>query len=124
MNDRRGEKLGWTLGLLGGTVWMFILAAYAFFAGDWPIGALAIGAALCVVGMVVILAPWKHPTTQFWKLFLPPVAVIILAAGILMAWAGHSLSALEWAPALLVSVFVWLLTGIGSRRWQDENVRK
>jgi len=124
MNDRRGEKLGWTLGLLGGTAWMFIFAALAFFAGDWPIGALVLGVGLCVVGMVIKLAPWKHPATPFWKLFLPPVAVIILTAGILMEWAGHKLSALEWAPALLVGVFLFLLTGIGSRRWQDETVRK
>jgi hypothetical protein len=121
MNDRRGEKLGWTLGLLGGTAWMFILAAWAFFAGDWRIGAFALGAGLCVVGLVAQLAPWKHPTTRFWKLFLPPVAVMILAAGVLMVWAGRGLSTLEWAPALLVGVFVWFLTGIGWRRWDDGN---
>jgi len=124
MNDRRGEKLGWTLGLLGGTAWMFILAAYAFFAGDWRIGALALGAGLCVVEFVIQLAPWKHPGTQYWKLFLPPVAVMILAAGVLMVWAGHGLSPLEWAPALLVGVFMCLATGIGWRRWEDGNVGK
>ena len=94
MNDRRGEKLGWTLGMLGSTAWMFILAPCAFFAGEWRIGAFALAAGLCVVVLVIQLAPWKHPTTRFWKLLLPPVAVMILAAGILMVWAGHGHSPL------------------------------
>jgi hypothetical protein len=110
--------------MLGGTAWMFILATYAFFAGEWRIGASALGAGLCVVGLVIELAPWKHPTTQFWKLFLPPVAVMILAAGVSILWAGQSLSPLDWAPALLVGFFMCLFTGIGRRRWEDGNAGK
>jgi len=121
MKDRRGEKLGWTLGLLGGTAWMFILAACEFFAGDWRVGAFALGAGLCVVGLVIQLAPWKHPTTRFWKLFLPPVAVIILAASVLVIWAG-GLPPSEWAlDLLLVFVLPLLLHGIAWHRWEDGN---
>jgi len=119
MNDRRGEKLGWTLGLLGSTAWMFIFAAMAFFAGDWPIGALVLGVGLCVVSMVFGLAPWKHPATPFWKLFLPPVAVIIFTAIVLMEWAGHKRT-LELAISLVAGgFFIPMSTGLGSRRWQD-----
>jgi len=127
MRDRRGEKLGWTLGMLGGTAWMFIVAACALFAGEWRIGAFALAAGLCVVGLVTYLAPWKHPTTRFWKLFLPPIAVIILAASILMTWAGHVLPPSEtWRNVLFLFVVLWpmLLPSVGRRRWDDGKVGK
>ncbi len=119
MNDRGKEKLGWTFGLLGGTVWMFILAAVAFFAGEWRVGAFALAAGLCAVGLVIHLAPWKHPTTRFWKLYLPPVAVMILAASVLVFWAGHGLGPSEWVPGLLIGLWPLLLPAIGWRRWAD-----
>ncbi len=127
MKNRGGEKLGWTGGMLGGTIWMFILAAYAFFAGEWRIGASVLVAALCVVGLVIQLAPWKHPATRFWKLFLPPVAAMVLAASVLMTWAGHGLPPSEtWTTLLFLLVAFWplLLPKIGGRRWEDGNAGK
>ena len=53
--------------MLGGTVWMFILAAWAFFAGEWRIGAVALAAGLSVVSLVFHLAPWKHPSMRLWS---------------------------------------------------------
>jgi hypothetical protein len=121
MNDRRGEKLGWTVGMLGGTAWMFILAPCAFFAGEWRIGGFALAAGFCVVGLVIHLAPWKHPSTRLWKLFLPPVGVMILTASVLAIWVRHGLPPSEWAPGLLVGLLALLLPGIGWRRWEDGN---
>lgn len=124
MKNRRGEKLGWTLGLLGGTVWMFICAAYGLFGGNWRFGAIALGGGFCVVGLVIQLAPWRHPTTQLWKLFLPPMAVMILTAGVLIIWWGHGLSPLDWAPGLLCIFFPLLIPDIRERRWEDGNADK
>jgi hypothetical protein len=113
--------------MLGGTAWMFILAACALFAGEWRIGAFASAAGFCVVGLVIQLAPWKHPATRFWKLYLPPVAVMILAASVLVTWAGHGLFPSEkWTDVLLVFFVLWplLLPSIGGRRWEDGNAGK
>jgi hypothetical protein len=124
MKNRRGEKLGWTGGLLGGTVWMFIFAAYGFLGGDWRFGAVALGGGLCVVGLVIHLAPWKHPTTRYWKLFLPPVAVMILTAGVIVICWGHGLSPLNWVPALLCIFIPLLVPDIRGKRWEDGNAGK
>ncbi len=124
---RRGEKLGWTGGMLGGTAWMFLLAAFAFLAGEWRIGASVLALGLSVVGLVIHLAPWRHPATRFWKLFLPPVAVMILAVSVLVTWAGHGLSPSEtWTTLCFLLVPFWplLLPQIGGRRWEDGNAGK
>ena len=123
MKNRRGEKLGWTLGLLGGTVWMFIFAAYGLFGGNWRFGAIALGGGFCVVGMVIQLAPWKRPTTRYWKLYLPPVVVMILTAAVLVIWWGHGLSTLNWVPGLII-FFPLLVPDIRGRRWEDGNAGK
>jgi hypothetical protein len=124
MNNRRGEKLGWTLGLLGGTIWMFIMAAYGLFGGNWRFGAIALAGGLCVVGLVFHLAPWKHPTTQYWKLYLPPVAVMILTAAVLVIGFGPGLSHINWLPGFLCCFLPLLVPNIRGRRWQDGNASK
>ena len=124
MKNRRGEKLGWTFGLLGGTVWMFVLAASGLFGGNWRFGVVALVGGCCVVGLVIRLAPWKHPTTQFWKLFVPPLALMILTAGVLLSGWGHGLSLVDWTPGLLLIVFPLLIPDIRARRWEDGDACK
>lgn len=121
MKNRRGEKLGWIFGLLGGTVWMFVLAAYGLFGGNWRFGAIALGGGLLVVGLLIQLAPWKNPTTRYWKLFLPPIEVMILTAGVLITCWGHGLSTLNWIPIFLCIFLPFAVSDIRSRRWEDGN---
>ena len=103
---------------------MFILAAWALFAGEWRFGAFALAAGLCVVGLVIQLAPWKHPSTRLWKLVLPPATVMILAATILVIWSGHGLPPSDWMPGLFVGLLPLLIPAIGWRRWEDGNAGK
>lgn len=121
MDARRGEKLGWTLGWLGSSIWL-LLAALGFFAGgQWIYGLCALGFYLMVIASMVHLAPWKHPRTRLWRLALPGFAVIVFAASLFISLEnrqGSRWDDLRHLGAMFISVLLMGLT-MGRRRWGD-----
>lgn len=124
-DDRRGERLGWTLGWMGGFLWVAVLAAVTLARGR-P-GAAAAGLALLAAGMalVVLLGPWRHPATPYWKLMLPIYAVFFAA----VAWAVWVFAAAwrrdlgGWNAFLVLPILLPFGT-IGRRRWRDHEPRE
>jgi hypothetical protein len=120
MVSRLGEMLGWTLGWIGGFLWVAALALVLLLHGRVGEGAIGLSISIAAVVAIVTLAPWRHPTTPAWKLMLP----LYLVEGIAVAWAvgcWHGSSGLEpswWWLASAVPLLMPLATA-GGRRWTD-----
>lgn len=113
---RTGEKMGWTGGLFGGFAWLLALAAVRFAQGH-PVQAV-IGALLFTLGMalVILLAPWRHPTTRYFLLLLPIYAVFLCG----VAWTIWTFGGFEQGGIQVWNLF-WIvpcLTPLGSIGWQ------
>ncbi len=116
--SRRGEKAGWIGGGVGMFLWILTLAAMRFYQGAVLQAALAV--LLFTLGLVllVMLTPWRYPSTPYYKLLLPLFAVFFVG----VAWAAWSLSELEpgalrpwhffWTLPCLLPLFI-----LGRRTW-------
>lgn len=94
-SNQRGPRLGWTLGGLGGFLWIPLLGVVRAVQGD------VVGLVVCLllfglgVAYLVVLAPWKHPDTPFWKLYSGLVVIMLAAAAVLLY---------RWVPDLEPSI--------------------
>ena len=68
---RTGEKVGWTGGWLGGFLWLLILSALRLVQGRAIEGLTGVGLFVLAVGAVLLIAPWRHPSTRYWNLMVP-----------------------------------------------------
>lgn len=120
MDDpRRGQRLGWYGGLLGGSLWMVAPVVAGFASGHAWFGSVALVAAVAVVAMVFALAPWRHPAVRFWKLILPIVAVqLVVALGtaaVLEPYKpGHLRVVFQFSVLILTPMLV-----VGRQCWVD-----
>lgn len=120
MTRRRGEKIGWTFGWFGGFLWVGILAVVFLAREKWLAGIL--GLALLGVALIVltVFAPWRRPTTPYWKLMLPLYAVL----GVSIVWAvqafgGMKTSGLRWWNLLWLWTLLIPLGTAGRKCWRD-----
>ncbi len=120
MNNRRSEKLGWTLGWLGGFIWVAALSSLFFWQGRWLQGAS--GALLIIAAIAVIhqFAPWRWPKQPYWKLMLAPYSLFFIAiAWVIWAYGGLAAAGLD-AWSLLWLLPLLLPFGTLSRQtWAD-----
>jgi uncharacterized membrane protein YfcA len=120
MRNRRGEKLGWTLGGLGGSLWMIPVSILSFWSGRFVFGLVGLGLFALAVTSVVYLAPWRHPRVRCWRLLLPCCAVVALAGILLLGVEGSPyVRRLLWGQVPLMMVFASPLSPVGRLRWQD-----
>ncbi len=117
---RRGEKIGWTVGWLGGFLWLLILSGV--WLADGRVGVAVFGVVLFVgaVGCIVFLAPWHHPRTAYWKLMLPIYLLFFVAVAMTVAVMGRRTLGLSWWSVLWLLPILLPFATIGSKRW---NVR-
>lgn len=119
---RRGERLGWTWGWIGGFIWVAVLSLVFLVqrkVGPGLVGVLLTGAA---VGIVLFVAPWRYPKTPYWKLMLGPYGMFFLAiAWAVWAFGGHeSLDLNGWN-------LLWLIPALSpfgllsNKRWEDSS---
>ena len=120
MNQRKGERYGWTLGFLGGFMWLPILSCLWFVQGK-PLSAI-VGFGLFALAFVFIflLAPWRYPETRMWKLLVPIYSTLVLAVVLAFsAYGGTSEGDLSlWTLLCLTPAFTPFFT-LGGRRWID-----
>ncbi len=117
---RRGEKIGWTAGWLGGFAWVAILAAVFLFRHRPLQGAAGLGLAVLALFAVLRFAPWRHPDTPYWKLMLPVYAVLFLAvAWAVWAFGGWGAIGLEWWNLSGFLPLLMPLGAVGRRSWND-----
>lgn len=125
MTAEQGEKIGWLAGWIGGFLWVAILSGVFLAKGRWPQGVLGIVLVAVAWASVMLLVPWKHPDTAYWKLMLAPYACLIAA----VAWAFWSfdepMTLAAGSGALLTLLPVLLpLALLGKRRWSDRLPRQ
>ncbi len=122
-DERRSQRLGWTLGFGGGSIWMIgpVLGAFAF--GAYRLGLLSLAMLLLNLALIVYLSPWKHPNVPLWKLYFPIVAFQLV-------WASAVITMYEWyggqseglPPMTWLAVFLPLLI-FGRQRWDQSAAR-
>ncbi|MCX7830069.1 MAG: hypothetical protein N2445_03290, partial [Acidobacteria bacterium] len=83
MGNRKGEKLGWTLGWCGGFFWVLILSILFFFQSKIFEGIIGIAIVLMAISVIFFFAPWKKPSAKFWKLSMFPYSVFLIS----IVWA-------------------------------------
>jgi hypothetical protein len=120
MSSRRGAKIGWTGGWLGGLIWVAGLSMIFIYQQKWLQGFIGLFLACAAVICIIVLAPWRHPSTPYGKLMLGPYGVFF--ASVLWAvWAYGGIHAvgIDWWTLFW---FLPLLIPIGTvwkRRWSD-----
>lgn len=126
MTDRRGEKIGWTAGWMGGFIWVVVLSVVFIVQGRTLQGCLGLVLACIAVGCILALSPWQFPWTPFWKLMMVPYILFLASA----AWAIWSYgpavreSGLNWWNILwILPIFSPFIT-VGRRRWMDGDARQ
>ncbi|MFZ5765082.1 MAG: hypothetical protein ACOY4H_05725 [Thermodesulfobacteriota bacterium] len=120
MTARRGEKIGWTVGWLGGFLWVLVLAVVFLVQGKSGPGLAGLALTAAAVAGIVFFAPWRFPATPYWRLMLFPLVMFFLS----VVWAIWAYGGLE-AGGLRWWNLGWLLppllpvAGLGRRRWLD-----
>lgn len=89
--DRKGEKIGWTAGWLGGFIWVLALSLVFLSQGKVTQGLLGILLSGAAIIAILYFAPWRHQTTPYWKLMLAPYGLFFLS----IVWAVWSYGGLE-----------------------------
>lgn len=120
MKDRRGERIGWTAGWLGGFVWVFALSCVFLVQGRSLQGAAGVALAGIAALSVVFFAPWRFPSTPYWKLMLAPYGAFFLStAWAVWAYGGLEASGLTWWNLLWLLPLLLPLGTLSARRWDD-----
>ncbi len=119
-SERKSEKTGWTLGWLGGFLWVLILAILSLANGDL-LSAL-VGGLLVVTATAVILtfSPWRYPKQPYWRLMLP-IYLLFFVSVAWYVWSAGGVTELGigvWSVFLLLPLSLPLYLA-GRRRWID-----
>lgn len=123
--NRTGEKAGWIGGWAGGFIWILILAGLFFYRQEFRQGAMGIALTAVAVAAVLYYAPWRHPSTPYWKLMLAPYGLFFIA----VAWAAWSFGGIE-ALGLNWWNLLWLLPALSpfgflsNRRWVESDAQQ
>jgi len=121
---RTGEKAGWIGGWAGSFIWILILAGLFFYRQKFAQGVVGIALTGAAVVAAWYYAPWRHPSTPYWKLMLAPYGLFFIA----VAWAAWSFGGIEvigfnWWNLL------WLLPALSpfgflsNRRWTESDAQ-
>ena len=121
--SERGPRLGWTLGSVGGILWIGLLGGVLIHKGD-AIGGWG-GIGIFAIGLVYVFAaaPWRHPDTKFWKIYLGLLVILYGAAAFLIwRWLPFEPDA-NWMQRLpLLSCVLPLLVPLftlGNKTWDQ-----
>lgn len=120
MVKRTGEKIGWMAGWLGGFFWVFALSIMFLIQDKWLQGLWGFFLFGLAVLSILFLAPWRHPSTAYWKLMVLPYSVFLgSAAWALWSFGGLKVEGLDgwtllWLLPLLIPVGV-----LCKRKWSD-----
>ncbi|WP_296749061.1 hypothetical protein [Thiobacillus sp.] len=112
MLERKGEKIGWTWGWIGGFLWVAIVGMIFLAQGRIAAGCTGLLVFVAAIWTTRRFAPWRHPTTPYWRLYLGLYLLLLLT--ILWAiWAFGGLRdeqfngwMLLWLLPILTPMFI------------------
>jgi len=120
MSDRRGEKIGWTYGWLGGFIWVGALAAVFLFQTRWMQGFTGLILLCAAVSAIVLLAPWRHPSVSYGKLLIVPYGLFFASvAWAVWAFGGLKAAGMDWWSMLWLIPLLIPFGILSKRRWND-----
>jgi hypothetical protein len=120
MTERKGERIGWTCGWIGGFLWVGILGAVFLAQSKVVAGGSGLLIFAVAVWAVLRLAPWRHPKTPYWRLFLRLYALFLLTI-LWTVWAfgglgGEPLNG--WMLLWMLPLFIPFVVS-GRKTWAD-----
>lgn len=121
--NRKGEKIGWIGGWLGGFIWLGLLSAAWLIQNKLNEG--LIGLALLIIAIITIIcsAPWKHPNTKYWQLMLPIYLLFFISIAIsIFFYGGFERVGLTWTSFFWVIPCLIPIATIGKRTWNNNTV--
>jgi hypothetical protein len=120
MSKRNGEKIGWIGGWLGSFLWIFVLALIVLIQGKTVEGILGLVLFCVAVTLVLVLGPWKHPDTHYWKLMLPLYGLLFTSVPwVIWCFIETRDSGFNgWQIFLILPVLMPLIT-LRKRRWNN-----
>jgi phosphatidylserine synthase len=118
MMRRRGEKIGWIGGWLGGFVWLLLLSVIWLFQNRMGDGIIGIVLFTIAIITILVITPWRYPDTRYWKLMLPIYVLFFLAIVLsIYRYGGFENTGLQWTAFFwVIPCFVPVIT-IGRRTW-------
>lgn len=120
MTARKGEKFGWAWGWTGGFLWVPILGAVFLVQGKLAAGMAGLLLFASAIFALQAFAPWRHPTTPYWRLMAVGYAHFLLAA-VWAIWAFDAWTVMLRDPWM----WLWLMPAFlpvfiqGRRTWAD-----
>jgi len=120
MQNRRGEKIGWTAGWIGGFLWVAVFAVLFFYQGRYGQSIQGVAITAVAILAIVYFSPWRFPSTPYWKLMLVPYAMFWLSI-IWCVWSygGLATVGLDWWNFLWLVPCMIPLGVLSRRKWKD-----
>jgi len=125
MSTRKQEKLGWTVGWLGGFVWVLILSVIFLVQGRMPRAVIGLVIGGASIATIFLASPWRHPDTTYRRLMIP----IYIGFFVAVAWAvwasddPRTLGIRSWWALFLLLPLLTPVWAAGRRRWNDGETR-
>lgn len=118
MIDRKGEKIGWIGGWLGGFIWLGLLSVVWLFQNKMSGGILGIVVFTVAIMGIIATAPWKHPNTKYWKLMLPIYLLFFISIALCInVYGGFESIGLKWTAFFWVIPCLIPFITTGRRTW-------
>lgn len=122
---RKGEKLGWTIGWIGGSVFLLIGGVLWLVFGNISAGIAALVCYGLLAAFTLTFAPWKFPNTKYWKLLLPNYLCLFTGSvlALVLGFPGEDLSG-QWHNLFFLFALLTPFFTMGRRTWNDNTVNK
>lgn len=116
---RKGERIGWIGGWSGSFVWLLILVVMQLVKGGFSSALVGLMVLAVAAFCILRFAPWRNPTTPYWKLLLPIYGVIFLAFAYAVTVGRQYGFNLEWRYLFwLMPMFIPFFT-LRDRTWDQ-----
>jgi hypothetical protein len=118
--NRKGEKIGWVGGWLGGFIWLVLLSVVWIVQNKITNGALGISLFTVAVILIFGFAPWKHPNTKYWKLMLPIYSLFFISISLcIYLYGGLKSVGLNWMSFFWIIPCLIPFVAMGNRKWKS-----
>lgn len=118
MSERRGEKLGWVCGWIGGFIWLLPVSILWFFYDKVAAGIILLLIFILAVTLIFQLTPWRYPKTYYYKLMLPNLILFYLSAAVcIYFFYQFENEKTDWYLFAWLIVCLTPIITIGKRKW-------